>query len=214
MFCLVAIAGSIVYRDNLMNIVVGILSVSAVLVVALLLVARSFKGVIDTRGKRIFLMFAMGILPGFWLVAVTIHDLDAMERVDFCMQCHFMTEYGESLHSMDEDSLVGSHFRNNRISKEYACYDCHAHHEPVTGLIKTKWDGLHEAYMFYLGKPELPIKMIKPYRTETCLRCHEDADNFREMHEDDLEDIVSGKTSCLECHDVTHVLPVKKAEAQ
>jgi nitrate/TMAO reductase-like tetraheme cytochrome c subunit len=182
--------------------------------VVLLFVARSFKGVIDTKGKRIFLLVSMVVLPGLWLLAVANHDVHEMETVAFCTQCHALDGYYESLHSKNEDSIVASHYQNNRVPQDGACYQCHADHTPVTGMVKTKLNGLREAYIEYFGHAELPLKMRKKYNTHNCLMCHEAAKNFQEAHEDDLEAIVSGETSCLECHDVAHVLPVKKSEAK
>ena len=198
----------------MMDITIAILTGSAVLILALLLVARSFKGVVDTKGRKIFLLFAMTLLPGLWLLAVMNHDIHQMNSVEFCVQCHSMDGYYESLHSKDEDSLVAIHYLNNRVPKEQACYQCHADHTPVTGLIKTKMNGLVEAYIEYLGHPEMPIKAKKEFKNDNCLHCHEHAKNFSEAHEDDLKDLLSGKTTCFECHDVAHVLPAKKEEKQ
>ncbi len=192
-----------------MDITVAMLSGSAVLLVILLLVAGSYKGVIDTKAKKIFLLFAMAILPGLWMLVVACHDVHAMESVEFCIQCHSMDGYYESLHSKNEDSIVAKHYLNNRVPKDRACYQCHADHTPVTGLIKTKLNGLREAYVEYLGHVEMPLVAKKIYTNDNCLHCHSDAKNFRDMHEDDLEAIESGKTRCLECHDVAHVLPTK-----
>ena len=191
-----------------------ILTVSAVLILALLLVARSFKGVVDTKGRKIFLLVAMVMLPGLWLLAVTNHDIHEMDKVDFCIQCHSMDGYYESLHSDDEDSLVADHYLNNRIPQDRACYQCHADHTPVTGLIATKMNGLREAYIEYLCDVEMPIKARKAFKNDNCLICHENAKNFRETHEDDLKALLAGETTCLECHDVAHVLPAKKEEKQ
>lgn len=197
-----------------MDITVAVLSASAVLLIILLLVARSYKGVIDTKGKKVFLLFVMAVLPGAWLLAVATHDLHEMEKVEFCVQCHTMDGYYESLHSDDEDSIVSSHYLNNRVPRENSCYVCHADHRPVIGLMKTKLNGLREAYIEYLGEVEMPLKARKPYKNTNCLHCHEEAKNFEETHEDDLKDLISDKTSCLECHDVVHVKPEKEKEGE
>ncbi len=192
----------------------SLLIAGAVVTVLLLLIAASFKGKVETKGRKIFLMVSMVLVPGAWLLAVAVHDIHEMEKVEFCIQCHSMDGYYESLHSDDEDSLVAQHYQNNRVPQKFACYECHADHTPVTGFTKTKMKGLYEAYLEYLGDVEMPVKMHKPYSNVNCLRCHETAKNFRKTHEDDLEDLVADKTSCLECHDVAHVLPAKEEGAE
>jgi nitrate/TMAO reductase-like tetraheme cytochrome c subunit len=155
----------------------------------------------------------MGILPGIWLLGTVDHTLKQMTTTEFCIQCHTMEGYGKSLHAEDaESSLAAAHFQNNRVPRHEACYECHADHRPVIGLIKTKLNGLREAYIEYLGTPHEPLKMSKPYENTNCLRCHGKARNFRETHEDDLETILAGKTRCLECHDVGHDLGGDKDE--
>jgi len=195
-----------------MDITVAILGGSAVLLVILLLVARSYKGIIDTKGKKVFLLFVMAVLPGAWLLAVAGHDLHAMEKVEFCVQCHTMDGYYESLHSANKDSIVSTHYLNNRVPQDTACYQCHADHTPVIGLMKTKLNGLREAYIEYLGEAEMPLKAKKEFKNVNCLMCHADAKNWKETHADNLEALLAGKEKCLDCHDVVHVKAAKKEE--
>ena len=200
--------------ELVMDIMVLLLVGAAVLAVVLLLVAASFKGKAESRGRKVFLLISMALVPGVWMLAVAAHDIHAMEKVDFCIKCHSMDGYYESLHSQNKDSLVAAHYQNNRVPQETACYECHADHTPVTGFVKTKMKGLHEAYLEYLGHVEKPVKMRKPFGNVNCLRCHGDAKNFKDAHSDDLAALVSGSTACLDCHDVAHVLSAETKGAE
>jgi len=195
--------------------IVWILAGAALCLVALLLVLRGTMGALDTRRGKIFALLAMGLLPMLWLLATLVHDIESMETVDFCIQCHTMVEHGESLDVEDADaSLASAHYQNNRVNRETACYDCHVVHTPA-GIIKAKINGLKEAYIEYLGSPEKPEEMKKPYDTVICLSCHGEAKDFLETHEgtDQLEEIRSGKVSCVtECHDVAHTFEEEDAE--
>lgn len=187
-----------------------ILTIGAGAVVLLLILLRASMGSLEKKGQKIFAILAMGILPCAWMLGVAVYDLGAMQTVDFCVQCHTMRGYRESLTHIPEDeddmSVVANHYLNNRVSRKTACYQCHADHTPITGPIKTKINGLREAFVEYLGDPPDPVHATKPFPVANCLHCHEVSRKFRQAHEDDLEDIESGKTSCLECHDVAHVV--------
>lgn len=187
-----------------------ILTIAAGVVVLLLVLLRASMGSLEKKGQKISALLAMGVLPCVWMLGVAVYDLEVMQTVDFCVQCHTMRGYRESLTHIPEDeddmSLVANHYLNNRVSQKKACYQCHADHTPITGPIKTKLNGLREAYIEYLGNPPDPVHATKPFRVENCLHCHETSRRFRQEHEDTLEEIESGETSCKECHDVIHVV--------
>ena len=60
--------------------------------------------------------------------------------------------------------------------------------------------------MYYIGGIPEKIELSQPYQNRECLHCHAGARSYEESdgHADDLADIASGKTSCLECHETVH----------
>lgn len=189
-----------------------ILAAAAVLVLLLLAVLAATGGSLEKRSQRCFALFAMGLFPCLWLLGAIVYDLQRMTTVDFCATCHTMDGYRESMEADDEDSLVSNHYLNNRVPRHAACYECHADHTPISGPIKTKLNGLREAFIEYFGETEMPLKAAKPFTNANCLHCHEGARNFEGAHEDALAELHSGEMTCMECHDVAHVLPEKKHE--
>ena len=159
-------------------------------------------------------IFAMGVVPTAWFLAAFAFQFSAMQKVDFCLSCHTMDDYGKSLHADSEDSLVAAHYQNNRIPKDTACYVCHADHTPVIGPIKTKIKGLKEAYIEYIAGPPDEMHMKHPYENDNCLHCHEESKSFHEAHEDNLAALESGEERCLDCHDVAHVIEKEAKEAE
>lgn len=143
--------------------------------------------------------------PLFWGAAIMLHGLNDMKRVEFCNSCHPMEAYVASLTVEDADSLPASHYRNNRIPQKTACYSCHSEYG-MFGDVKAKLTGLKHVWVHYFGETPEKIELYKPYANRDCLRCHGTAQNYLDMHEDDLEDIRTGASNCLECHDVGHVL--------
>jgi nitrate/TMAO reductase-like tetraheme cytochrome c subunit len=182
-----------------------ILTGGAAFVIVLLILFRGTLGTLDTKKERVFALFAMCVFPGLWLLGAMMYDLELMTKVDFCVQCHSMAPIRESIHKEGSETLAAIHYRNNYVPKHKACYQCHADHTPVTGFVKTKLNGMKEAYIEYLGTPrEMNGKMTHPFDTANCLHCHEESAKFVVAHEDDLKAIVSKETSCLECHDEIH----------
>jgi nitrate/TMAO reductase-like tetraheme cytochrome c subunit len=151
------------------------------------------------------LIFA--ILPVSWSFAVVINGLNSMKTVVFCNSCHVMEPYVASLNVDDPESIPAIHFQNNWVPQKKACYDCHSEYG-MFGDVKAKLNGLKHVYVNFITGPPDKIKIYKPYQNNDCLHCHGPAKKFRENedHADNMKDIESGETSCLDCHDVGHVL--------
>jgi len=151
------------------------------------------------------LIFA--ILPVSWSFAVVIHGLNSMKTVVFCNSCHVMEPYVASLKVDNPESIPAIHFQNNWVPQKKACYDCHSEYG-MFGDIKAKLNGLKHVYVNFISGPPDEIKLYKPYQNQDCLHCHGPAKRFQENedHADNKQEIESGETSCLDCHDVGHVL--------
>ena len=147
------------------------------------------------------------ILPICWTMASALQSLEDMKQVDFCGSCHVMEGYLASLNADDSDSIPAVHYLNNYVPRHKACYECHTEYT-IFGGVKAKLNGLKHVWVNYVaGAPE-KIALYRPYANRDCLRCHGPAARFQavEEHGDEMDAIKSGEVSCLECHDVGHIL--------
>ncbi|HEY2915527.1 MAG TPA: hypothetical protein VGK21_19325, partial [Candidatus Angelobacter sp.] len=132
------------------------------------------------------------------------------KQTSFCLSCHIMGQYGQSLYVDDASYIPASHFQNGRVPHDQACYTCHTDYSMFGGF-KAKFGGLHHIYVQYVTGPKLPLKLYHPYNNRECLHCHEGSRSFEQgvMHTAEpqtMADIKSNKLSCLTsgCHDTIH----------
>ena len=184
----------------------------AVLIVTIVLVAAVAlaPGVTISRGGKILAFLALFILPVLSAGLGYAHHMDRSKQTSFCLSCHVMEPYGRSLNVDDKSWLPASHYQNNRVPRDEACYTCHTDYV-MYGTIRSKWRGLHHVYVQYLGNPKPPLHLYHPYNNRECLHCHLGSRSFEEgaTHTADPEimaDIKSNKISCLTsgCHDQVH----------
>lgn len=157
------------------------------------------------RGGKVLAFLALLVLP----LAMTALGLSShMERsksTEFCLSCHVMEPYGKSLRVDDAGFVPASHFQNNRVPRDKACFTCHTDYT-MFGDAKAKLRGLRHVYVYYLaGAPE-KISLYEPYNNRECLHCHAGARSFEEseLHVEIRDELRTNQTSCLECHDVVH----------
>ena len=174
---------------------------------ALLFTLAKHWGHIPIVGRAAMGMLVFAILPVSWSYAVVMNRLNAMQTVEFCNSCHVMEPYVASLNVDDPESIPAIHYQNNWVPQKKACYDCHSEYG-MFGDVKAKLNGLKHVYVNFITGPPEKIELYKPYHNRDCLHCHEPARRFQENedHIDNLDDLHSGETSCLDCHDVGHVL--------
>jgi cytochrome c-type protein NapC len=190
------------------NLTVGI-AVIGILLAFLIAVRTELTRV---RDGRILAFLALFLVP---VVAVWAGASEHMERAkstEFCLSCHTMEQHGRSLLVDDRSYLAASHYQNNRIPRERACYTCHTNYTMFGGL-KDKWRGLSHVYVQYLGtipKPE-DIELYTPFNNRECLHCHAGARSYMEATAhmkapDLLEKANRNEMSCTSsrCHDTTH----------
>jgi len=182
-----------------------LLIAAAIVLIVLILFVRRATGTLATRQGKVLALVVLGLLPIMWLGGAMSYTGAAMKKVDFCVQCHNMVSYGESLHADDDWALSAVHYQNNLIDREKACYVCHASYGALGGL-KAKIGGLRHVQAYYLGGHEGEITLYQPYDNADCLHCHGVARSFLEGsdHQSFMEELRSGETSCLECHDEAH----------
>ena len=157
------------------------------------------------KGGKIIAFLGFFILPFLALGIGTMLHLEHSKTTDFCLSCHVMEPYGESLYIDDSDDLPASYFQNNRIPRESACYACHATYT-MFGGVQAKLRGLKHVYINYLGKIPEEIELYSPFENRECLHCHDGARSFveNEMHVDILADLRVNAVSCIDCHNLTH----------
>jgi cytochrome c-type protein NapC len=174
------------------------------------LVAR--PGITATRGGKILAFLVLFFLPILCGAMGVSSEMDRSKTTAFCLSCHTMEPWGQSLHIDDPNHIPAAHFQNHRVAANEACYTCHTDYA-MFGTLKVKLAGLRHVYIYYLRTPPAPekIKLYEPYNNRECLHCHAGARSFEEgaTHTADpatLPAIRANTLSCLSsgCHDVVH----------
>jgi len=180
--------------------------VAAVLVtVALIALLTLRPSLVQARGGRILAFLSLFALPllvtGLGMSAQVEHS----KTTEFCLSCHVMAPYGQSLYVDDSSYVPAGHFQNKRIPRDEACFTCHTNYT-MFGDYKAKMRGLRHVYVNYIGTIPKEIKLYEPYNNRECLHCHAGARSFEEsdLHKEVRAELGSNKTSCLECHDTIH----------
>jgi cytochrome c-type protein NapC len=182
-----------------------------VFIVTIALVALLFArpSLTARREGKILAFLALFLLPVLCSAVGFSNHMERTKTTQFCLSCHVMEPYGQSLYLDDAHFIPASHFQNHRVPADEACYTCHTDYA-LYGGIRAKMRGLHHVYVQYLGKPPAPadIKLYTPFNNRECLHCHQGARSFEESptHTALHDDIVSNQMSCLTggCHDTVH----------
>jgi cytochrome c-type protein NapC len=187
-------------------------TVLAGLTVALALVVMLRADLTRQREGKILAFLALLLLPSLTLWAGASAHMERATTTDFCLSCHTMEDYGRSLRLEDKSYLPASHFLNNRIPRENACYTCHTQYT-MFGDVNSKWRGLRHVYAQYLGT--IPkrgeIRLYEPFHNRECLHCHAGARSLLEASAHQKTPDLLAKTernelSCVSsgCHDIIH----------
>ena len=180
--------------------------------IALIAVFVVRPGITATSGGKVMAFLALLILPILCATMGISSELDRSKTTAFCLSCHIMEPYGQSLRVDDPSYLAAAHFQNHRVPADEACYTCHTNYA-MFGSFKAKMAGLRHVYVYYLTKPPAPenIKLHEPFNNRECLHCHLGARSFEQgaVHNADpdlLPAIKANKTSCISsgCHEVVH----------
>jgi nitrate/TMAO reductase-like tetraheme cytochrome c subunit len=150
-------------------------------------------------------LIAFAVLPAVATTFGTNAHIEASKSTEFCLSCHAMEPYGESLLLDDPAHVPAAHFQNGRVPRDHACYSCHTTYT-LYGDAQAKWKGLRHLYVNYVaGVPE-KIELYEPFKNRECLHCHDGARSFEEneFHVEFRQQLTTNETSCLECHDLAH----------
>ena len=179
---------------------VAVVILATIGLIILLLVKPEFA---IQRGGAVVLLLALFVLPIASMRAGFDLHWEHSKSTNFCMSCHVMEPYGESLLIADEEYVPAAHFQNRRIKYDRACFQCHSQYT-MFGDTKAKLNGLNHLLVYYTGRTPDEIELYQPYHNRECLYCHVGSRHFEAEHEDDMEDLVSNEVSCLDCHDMHH----------
>ena len=159
------------------------------------------------RGGRILAFVVLFVLPALLTAGGLQAHLEQAKSTEFCLSCHVMEPYGESLWTEDPSFVAASHFQNRRVPREQACYSCHTDYT-MFGDVNAKVRGLRHVWVQYVvgPPPTEEIELYSPYRNRECLHCHAGARAFleNELHAEVLAELRSEEMSCLDCHGEVH----------
>ena len=182
------------------------------LVAALIAVVTLRPGVTASRGGKVLAFIVLFLLPLFTLAMGVDNQMERSKSTKFCLSCHVMKPFGQSLNVDDPTYLAAAHYQNHRVPADQACYTCHTNYA-MFGSLRAKLDGLRHVYIFYLGKPPAPeaIRLHESFNNRECLHCHLGARSFEQgaVHNadpDTLPAVKANRVSCVSsgCHDLVH----------
>lgn len=166
----------------------------------------------QARGGKILAFFALFIVPGLAMWMGFSEHMERAESTRFCLSCHVMHDFGQSLYVDDPSYIPARHFQNNLVPRERACYTCHTDYT-IFGTVHSKFRGLRHLYVQYLSKvpPPEEIKLYTPFNNRECLHCHAGMRAFLEQPKhnktsDMMSKITANQISCMtsKCHDTVH----------
>jgi len=181
-----------------------ILSAAVIIALAAYVKRRSRSRGIRPRGSLAFLVLV--VLPVLWIVGALAYADGATKSTSFCLRCHEMVQYGESV-TADNATVPAAHYRNEWVDRETACYVCHTS-PGLSGVLTAKTKGLRDVVVHFVGEVPDEIHLDAPYDAAICLSCHGRGEAFLERadHRKLAEAPPGGDVTCAGCHAVAHVL--------
>jgi cytochrome c-type protein NapC len=181
-------------------------SIAFVLLTALVIViVISRPSLVSGTGGKTLALVAIAVLPAVATTFGLNAQLEASKTTEFCLSCHVMEPYGESLELDDQAHVPAAHFQNSRVPRDHACYSCHTTYS-LYGDAEAKLKGMKHLWINYFGTIPEKIQLYEPFKNRECLHCHDGARTFEEneFHQEYRQELTTNETSCLECHDQTH----------
>lgn len=158
---------------------------------------------------KIVAFIGLCVLPALCIGMGMSTQMQRSEETRFCIACHEMAPFGQSLYVDDAKYIPAQHFQSHRVPADMACYACHTDYT-IFGPLKDKLQGITRIYVQYLSTPPDPASIRVPggYKNAQCLHCHLGARNFEEnpVHSAMMDSLKSNQKSCLTsgCHDTAH----------
>ena len=183
-------------------IILSVLGTATLAVIAALV--RRPEWTNGVRGK-ILAFLALLALPGLLLVGGAGRHYEQAKTTSFCLSCHVIQPYGESLYIDHPRFLPAAHYQNKLIPADKACYTCHTSYT-MFGDVDDKIRGVRHVWHSMMGSASDPVKLYAPYENRACLECHEGARSYEEntVHAPFRTELIAGTKSCLMCHNLIH----------
>jgi len=184
----------------------ALLILSAVIIAVLVARLKQRSGSGAARPGTALTFLVMVVLPVLWLAGAIAYADTATKETSFCLRCHEMQPYGDSV-TADNASVPATHFRNNWVRKERACYVCHTTPD-MAGVVGARMKGLRDVYVHYLGEVPEAIHLDEPYDAGICLKCHAGTEEFLgvDVHAPLVDPSAPREPWCGGCHAVAHDL--------
>lgn len=181
------------------------LTAIAIGLVALILLIAYRPSLTDARGGKVLAFLSFFVLPILLTWVGTSVHLEHSKSTSFCLSCHVMEPYGQSLHIDDTSHIPAVHYQNNLAPRDEACFTCHTSYT-MFGDLNAKLKGMRHVYIYYLGTVPEKIELYQPFQNRECLHCHNGSRRFedQEFHQDIRSELASNETSCLDCHSDIH----------
>ena len=157
-------------------IILSVLGTATLAVIAALV--RRPEWTNGVRGK-ILAFLALLALPGLLLVGGAGRHYEQAKTTSFCLSCHVIQPYGESLYIDHPRFLPAVHYQNQLIPADKACYTCHTSYT-MFGDVDDKIRGVRHVWHSVMGSASDPVKLYEPYENRACLECHEGARSYEE----------------------------------
>ena len=189
--------------------VIGILICQIALSIVLAAIFLIRPSLTSAAGWKIVAFIGLCVLPALCIVGGMNTHVQRSEQTRFCISCHVMVPYGQSLYVDSPTPIPAQHFQNHRVPADMACYSCHADYT-IYGPLNDKLQGLKRIYMQYVSTPPNPAAIRIPggFKNAQCLHCHLGARSFQEnpVHSAIIDSLKSNQLSCLSsgCHDTAH----------
>ena len=99
-----------------------------------------------TRSGKMVAFVALLVLPVVATWGGFEEHMDRATTTQFCLSCHVMSEYGQSLHYDDISYIPAVHYQNHFVPPDHACYTCHTNYG-MFGTEKARINGLHHIFV-------------------------------------------------------------------
>lgn len=184
------------------TISLGVLAIAALALIGVV-VRRPETAV--TVGGKVLAFAALFMLPGLVLLGGAARHYEQAQTTTFCLSCHLMEPWRESLHIDDPRFLPAAHYQNRRIPVDRACYTCHTNYT-MFGGVDDKARGFRHVWHAVWGTAAEPIELYEPFENRACLTCHQGGRSYAEQaaHVPYLADLRDGRRSCVMCHNLLH----------